>query len=367
MTLDKIQQNFPTTVLRGNGTTNITDKIKICYENGARLFNRSLFHLIEGTMMLDGQMFTRIDRAWYFMTDELIRSTHIEFRKFLRDHLTTKRSNGQILEKLWTPGVNEGDYNKLYVDPYFLVGDDCTYGSVELFDLMRYDPLTGQIILYYVKKHLEGNTRLLAHQIMGAKRLIEGCFTGQEATSNLRRYYESIVQRYIENGAQLSEHYDSFEKFVDLLSRKNMMTIIVAIYDQYNGNYTLQNESVATDEFNVKDIEKAYRKLSSYDREYFHQFYDSSYSLFEWLISKGYVKASYRNPKYGYSTSKLFLSHRRSDLITHPNYFRHCDEHDDRLDRIIWFNIVKPFSSNFKSTSAKFCLMDMYEQGNLSN
>lgn len=368
MALNKIRENVPTTTLNGRringndtGRINIIDKIKICYEYNDRRMIKSLFNLIEGMMILNGQMCCKVNTTWCYMAGDHIRSIHINFRRFLYDHLIT---DGAILQKHWQPNTKEGEYNDLYFwDENFLVGDDSTYGNFELFDLLRFDPVTRHTYLYHVKRKLGGEIRTLAYQVQTSTEVIEKCFAGNaEVTANLHIYYQSIVQRYNDKGARISTYFDTFDKFVNLLSRRNKVSIILAICDPFNGNESFIEERDATDLFGKDTIRAAYDRLWSNEKFILNNYFDSFDSLFQSLIRHGYVIETHGSGNSGYlSSSKLLLAHRSQHRKGTTNYFSICED-NDRINGIVW-RLVKPFSSLFESTSAKYCLNDMNNKG----
>lgn len=377
MTLNKIRENTSTTILSGrksNGVAQVftTDKIRIFYEQSGKRFNRSLFNLIEGTMMHIDAMFYRIKGIWYFMSEDHIPSIHIGFRQFLRDHLITEEPT---LKHRWEFGAPEGDYNNLYMnDGKFVVGDDCTLGGVELFDLLKYDSQTHQTYLIYVKKSLNGEIRKLAFQVMLAADLLDKCFArNEDALRNLQTCYASIVKRYSDNGSTLSQHFDTFENFRNVLSRKNKLSIVCAVYIPGQTKNRIVN---AIDYFGTDAIQQAFNNLSDFQKSvianYFHLSIQQSYTICDkiLLVVKEYVKRYCESINYGYTTSKLILAHhpqymnkqtRRFDEGD-TNYFQICEPYDERLHGFTW-QLIRGFSTFFDSTSAKYSLMHMQMNG----
>lgn len=366
--LEEIQRSTPTTIVCGRTSNGyLTDKVKIMYEKHNRPMSKSLFNLIEGTMMHCDQLCYRIDKSWYYMSGDHIRSIHINFRCFLRDHLIT---DGPILEKRWKRGRIEGEYNDDHMNQSdFLVGDDCNYGSVELFDLLRYDRQSEQTYLYYVKKGMNASIRTLAFQVMAATDILDKCFT-TNTVANLQECYASIARRYADKGCSLSSYFDTFEKFRKLLSRKNNLTIVCAIYEPSSQDNLFSKERDAIDHFGPVNIREAYEKLCPTEKlqicNYFHSNnLQISDLLFQILIEKGYVSPSDANVRSdGYVTSKLLLAwhNHYDDSHMKTNFFKICEPYNKHVNGLIW-KLIRPFSSYFTSTSAKCCLTHMHTNG----
>lgn len=371
MVLDLIRQNTKTTIVRGGTSNNsyTTDNVKIRYDQNKSRINKSLFHLIEGTMMHCDQMCYRIDRNWYYTNEDHIRTVHINFRSFLRDHLIT--DGPAVLQERWERRIKEGDYNDLYLrNPNFLVGDDCTYGGIELFDLMMYDPQSKQTYLYYVKKKLIGETRILAFQLMTATDTLDKCFIrNPDALTNLRGYYASIVKRYTQKECRLSQYFNTFEKFRTLLSRKNRVTFICAVFEP-GADDVLLKERDANDYFGSENIRDFYERQPKYNKKKIDEYYwqrhygTPSHQIFQSLIEKGYVNASDPDRRnYGHATLKLLLAYfQYGPLQKTSNFFSITEPCDEQLDGIIW-KMIRPFSSFLKSTCAKYSLTHMHTNG----
>lgn len=354
----------------GEVMVSLIDKVKIVYDlNGGRA-TRKLLSLIEGTMVYRGQMFNRINEEWYFMSEDHVRKIHLDFRHFLRDHVIM---DGPILEKPWRLQQWEPNYNNYYLDESeFLVGDDCTYGNVELFDLLRYDPRKQHTYLYHVKKNLNGDIRILAFQIMVATDILENIHSWDDGVKrNFQTYYDSIVDKYREKRYNVPRYFDTFEKFRNLLSRKNKLTIICAVRSD-----KIHEEIEACDWFRVQDIYDAYKFLWQNNKQkivnYFKENgtnleddYDACELIFQQLMKAGYVKVLDENNDWGYVTSKLLLANRNmkdNEPLNPQNYFRITDPCNDSVDHTIW-NLVRRYSSFFESTSAKYSLMHMHKNG----
>lgn len=345
--------------------TNDEIVINISYDCNGRKCKRRLFHLIEGTMMKMNQMYYRLENKWYYMNEDYIRAIHIGFRGLLRDRLIT---DGPILQKQWI-NCDEGDYNNAYMNsPNFLVGDYLTYGNIELFDLLQYDHQSGHIYLYYVKKGLDRNTRTLTSQVRSAVDILDKSFTNAQ-DSSLLEYYESIKMRYATENYMMPAFCDTFKKFQSLLSKKNNLKIVCAIF--LPGKYgILSKEKDAVDSFGPPNIAKAIDNLHFHKKKslatYFdlksHMSFNLSCRIFKSLIDNKYVKVSNVRRDYGSSTSKLLLAHRNERGNTDSSYFSICKPPNQYIDGIVW-ELIEPYSSYFISTAAKHSLMDMNEAG----
>lgn len=313
--LDIVSKQSSTTSLRQSIFP--FDRIRILFQKNDKNGSKNLMDLVEGTMMYENQMCYRMYKEWYYMSEDHIRQIHLRFRIFLRNHFITDKE--RILPLAWHDGLDEGAYNNLYMKRAdFLVGDDCLYGKVELFDLLRYDSATQHIYLYHVKKNLASEVRILAFQLMAATDILRNVWN-DDALQMFQMYHASIVQKYRDMGAQVPKYFINFDDFRSLLSRPNKMTIICAVFD--NGNYHYRKNSIsrerdATDCFGVNEILEAYRKMNRFEKSVIHNNIGGSNCspsdicklIFQLLIDNGYVKESDRKD-YGHSTSKLLLSY----------------------------------------------------------
>lgn len=359
--LDILSKMSSTTLLRQSIYP--FEKIRIKFQQHDKHPSKLLLDLVEGTMMYEDQMYYRICKKWYCMSEDHIRNIHITFRSFLRDHLVTDEK--RILPFDWNDcdELDEGDYNNLYMrHDDFLVGDGCLYGHVELFDLLRYDPDTQDVYLYHVKKNLQGDIRVLAFQLMTATDILRNAWNA-DALQMFRAYHASIMQKYRDVGAHVPKYFSNFDDFRSLLSRTNKLTIICAVLDRigiahYRRN-SISRERGATDYFGVNNIVKAYQnKLSPRDKTVIDNYFGSSSCssfqicrwIFELLIDEGYVKESDKE-NYGYSTSKLLLVGRDFKI-----------SEDGDFNTTVW-KLIRPFGSLFNSTGAKYSLMHMQTHG----
>lgn len=276
---------------------NQMNQVYINYDYNGGTIRAKLMDLIEGYISHEGQTYFRYMSNDYYMEDDYVRQIHIEFQSFLHLKFLKATHLSEILKEMkdWTHG-NEGQYNNLYMqNKYFLVGDDVTFGNIELFDLLYYNETTNKIYVIHVKSDLKNTTRELVAQMQASTNILKS-FSIPRQQKDFEHYYSKIETKYSENDAEMPPFCSTFDKFLSVMSRKDFH-IVCALSLRHKQGTRLRFESEdAKFRIDTNDLKNALVNFENYNRSEYASVlkeYETKEncvsSIFHELVNNGYV------------------------------------------------------------------------------
>lgn len=166
-------------------------KVRICgYRNGIKKTEAPFLNHLTLELKLDKRNYFKIDNFWYEVNDNFIN----KINDLCVNTITENYLDKKFLNKVWTKGVREDDYNNLYKsDKNFYVFDKVLPENIEICDLMYIDEKDKIVYFIHVKKGFDAKIRDLSNQI---KIATERLFTAVNDNSEEYEFLNTLIDKY---------------------------------------------------------------------------------------------------------------------------------------------------------------------------